>query len=413
MKNEKGFTLIEILAVIVILGIIMIIAIPAVSQNIMDSRKSTYITSIQKYIEAAKNEIATFNYTINNDHATYYIPTRCLGTENGEVSPFGDMMESYVVVTFDVGGHFEYYYAGRDETNHGMGLTKSTDINEEALRDDVTVIRTNVAIPGRDIIIKYKDDCSGQKETSGTATNISCGRTVGESTGWTYEDREITVECTGNCKANQKSVSKTFNTTTKEGTIIIYDATGRESNSLTCSVDVYVDKSKPKIDIEVLSGHKYKFKKDLTDDSITNGYVPSGIKMYYCVDAENICKPDIEVQDNATVDAMVNLIGTYYVRFSISTGAGYTSSTKSYTANVSPKLNTETNLGNKTIKFIIDGYASGDTVKYCLYDQGGVSCTPNQSKGQNGVVTGESGKCIKYYLQRGSNKTLEKNYCFY
>ena len=38
MKNKKGFTLVELLAVIVILAIIMIIAIPAVLQTMESAR---------------------------------------------------------------------------------------------------------------------------------------------------------------------------------------------------------------------------------------------------------------------------------------------------------------------------------------------------------------------------------------
>ena len=45
MNNNKGFTLIEILAVIIVLGIIMIIAIPAVTKNISDTRETTFITT--------------------------------------------------------------------------------------------------------------------------------------------------------------------------------------------------------------------------------------------------------------------------------------------------------------------------------------------------------------------------------
>ena len=41
--NSKGFTLVELLAVIVIMGILMMVAIPAVTRTIENSRKDTFI----------------------------------------------------------------------------------------------------------------------------------------------------------------------------------------------------------------------------------------------------------------------------------------------------------------------------------------------------------------------------------
>ena len=56
-RNERAFTLIELLAVIIILGIILTIAIPNVSKIIVDSRKSTYIVSANRFVEATRGFI--------------------------------------------------------------------------------------------------------------------------------------------------------------------------------------------------------------------------------------------------------------------------------------------------------------------------------------------------------------------
>ena len=54
MKNKKGFTLVELLAVIVILGVIMIIAIPSVLNTLESSRKSTFSLYAKKVVVAAE-----------------------------------------------------------------------------------------------------------------------------------------------------------------------------------------------------------------------------------------------------------------------------------------------------------------------------------------------------------------------
>ena len=408
-KNNKGFTLIEILAVIVILGIIMLIAIPNVSKNIADSRKAAYVTSIQKYIESARQEVQTYSIKANNQNAAYYIPTICLGTENGDTSPYGDMMESYVVVTYDTNGHYEYYYTGRDDTNHGMELTKSDDVNESNIRDDVFDIDVTKKVGGRDLSIVYSSSCDGTTTRYGSETSIICGRTSGESTGWTYADRTITIECVGNCK--QTMVSKTFDTTTQKGNITITDTDGRTKD---CPVDVYVDKSKPTVTLSPESGgsgQSYKFTKSSVNP-------PSGYKIMYCIDNTNTCKPDIEVQSGVKVQDLKNVIGNYYLRYAIYTGAGYYGSNVPdklgvYTAVLSPYLKDTINNEQKKITLQVQGNGtSGAKIYYCIGND--TSCVPtDHGNGNSATITVTGNQCIKYYMKKGGAQTLEKSYCFW
>ncbi|WP_017186710.1 type II secretion system protein [Alkalibacillus haloalkaliphilus] len=53
MKNQKGITLVELLAVIVILGIIALIAVPAIANVIEDSRYDSVKATAINIIEAA------------------------------------------------------------------------------------------------------------------------------------------------------------------------------------------------------------------------------------------------------------------------------------------------------------------------------------------------------------------------
>lgn len=174
MKDNKGFTLIEILAVIVIMGIIMLIAIPAISKNVSDSRKAEFAESSIKLIEAARIAITAKEYNASNPEYTYYIPTKCLDAENGNTTSYGDLVKSYVVVTYQ-DDKYEYYYTGYTESGAAIKLTHSSLINEESIKFDTNSIRTDVGIGSRTKIYTYSDACTGSRVQSTAGTTIAEG----------------------------------------------------------------------------------------------------------------------------------------------------------------------------------------------------------------------------------------------
>ena len=61
--NKKGFTLIELIGIIVILALIALIILPAIGNNLRESRETLYATEIES-IKAASKECATIHINL-------------------------------------------------------------------------------------------------------------------------------------------------------------------------------------------------------------------------------------------------------------------------------------------------------------------------------------------------------------
>lgn len=142
MKREKGFTLVETLAVIIILGILLIITIPAVSKYIIDSKKASYAANALSYVESARANYAEGQYgEFITDEQIMLIPIQFIELEKGDggESPFDlyDYDSSYVIIAPDREG-YEVYICILDNSGNGIDFKKAEDLDRRAVEDDLT-----------------------------------------------------------------------------------------------------------------------------------------------------------------------------------------------------------------------------------------------------------------------------------
>ena len=159
MKNTKAFTLIELLAVIIILGVLMIIAIPSVTEYIQTSRRDSYVTMARQYIDGAITKVNSAVLPMYDIEATYYYPAKCISLEKGGDSPFGELVEAYIVLTYD-GSKYDYYWTSRDTANQGILLTDYDLLNESRVQANIKSISTDIAVGEKTKILLIKD-CDG------------------------------------------------------------------------------------------------------------------------------------------------------------------------------------------------------------------------------------------------------------
>ena len=128
--KKNAFTLVELLAVIVILAVLLTIAVPAVSNYIVSSKKESYVVVMQEYLAAARNLILSEQVKAPLDkNEVTILSFDAIPLEKGTTtSPFGSEWidsKSYVAVVNSGTGedpHYTYYITSQDQDGYALPM---------------------------------------------------------------------------------------------------------------------------------------------------------------------------------------------------------------------------------------------------------------------------------------------------
>lgn len=156
MKNNKGFTLIEIISVIIILSVLLLIAVPVVSKTITNAKKDAFIQNAKDEIEIAKGKLLNGDFAVEKHYNSTEKPTKCktppigyyTSISNNEIggnnkSAFGfEFIESYVLaVNVSDNGKgtgtkdkIIYYYGAIDKSKNGITYTQQDKLNKSKIK---------------------------------------------------------------------------------------------------------------------------------------------------------------------------------------------------------------------------------------------------------------------------------------
>ena len=158
IKNNKGFSLVELLAVIVIIGILAMVSVPAVNSIIFNSRADTYANSAESFIESARRFVADGTFKVKQYDTTYYIDANNLVDDELGSSPFAPWNQAYVAVTRDPDNTYRFYWISSDKAGWRIDLTEEGKISKGSVYQGDTEINYREPIGSRDKIVVYNKD---------------------------------------------------------------------------------------------------------------------------------------------------------------------------------------------------------------------------------------------------------------
>lgn len=339
IKTKKGFTMVELLGTIVILGILTTISILGIQRLLSTAKEKYYesqeqalISAVRSFVEKNKQYLPKLNGQISNitlrtvikakyidkvvdynknpcseddsfvqvfyyDKDYYYTPyLKCDNWHSKEIAnsqdieinlsfsgKINDAKLNYTVKDETNGLATYYYTIYKDNkqvfTSERYIVNNEDVINKTVELTDYTPGVIKVVMTGVSKKGKSKTESATKEYTIGDATEmIRCGTASGGSTSWTTGNRTITIPClegTNGIKCARDTYTKTFTTSMKEGTIKISD---REGNEVNCPVNVYIDKGQPTVSAVNVTSRASGYNSRNVRVSVTAQDTVSGLK---------------------------------------------------------------------------------------------------------------------------------------
>ena len=124
MKNQKGFTLVELLAVIVILAVVILIAVTAVIPRMNDARKGAFADEVMAYIRGAQE--AYVESQMDGGAGTTCFTVAWLNAN--KIDKKGDAYSGYVQIAPATGAGTAYIKNNKYMINGGSGSLSKTNV---------------------------------------------------------------------------------------------------------------------------------------------------------------------------------------------------------------------------------------------------------------------------------------------
>ena len=167
--KTKSRKIVSITTLISILVIIVALILIWTTMFIDDNKDEEYIETIKGIVTSAKEMTKEEDNIFTDDRTTYFVSTKCVKGKENTKSPYGDLDQAYVVISYD-GENYSYYFTGRDVKGKGfVKFTSEKDITIENLKTGIekSDITTNRGVGDRTkVIIIDGADCKEREDNS-------------------------------------------------------------------------------------------------------------------------------------------------------------------------------------------------------------------------------------------------------